>query len=339
MRRLPVYFLLDCSESMIGDAIQAVEEGVKKLLNELKKNPNALETACVSFITYSATAKQVVPLTDLLTVQAPKLSVQSGTSMGGAFQLLKECISREVLKTTKEKKGDFRPIVFLLTDGQPTDDSVSLINSIKAIVSPKIANIYSIGCGDDVDFEILLQVSDAVFKLEDMKPENLGNLFVWLSASVQNASAGVSEGNMTDGIDLKKKPSEVEVVEKGTNVRHDKTPQQVFLKINCIKKKGTYLVRHKLNPSTKTYEAVKTHKMEDSPQESVGSELTKVNSDKISTVLPCPYCSNQSWAFCPCGSFMCCNPLNGSITLVCPKCNQSNEFKFGHSFDVNQSAG
>jgi uncharacterized protein YegL len=340
MRRLPVYFLLDCSESMIGEAIEAVQEGVKKLLNELKSNPNALETACVSFITYSSSARQIVPLTDLLAVQPPTLTVQPGTSMGSAFKLLKDCIAREVKKTTTERKGDFRPIVFLLTDGQPTDDSTSLIQSIRSLVTPKIANIYSIGCGDDVDFEVLQQFSDAVFKLEDMKPENLGKLFIWLSASVQNASAGVNEGNPTDGIDLKKKPNEVEVVEKGTNLRKDKTPRQLFLKVNCIKKHGPFLVRHKLQTKTGTYEAIKTYKLNESEDQSSGGDLSKVSSDKISSTQPCPYCSNETWAFCPCGSFMCCKASTGEVSLTCPKCNKTNKFGFGGgNFDITQSKG
>jgi uncharacterized protein YegL len=338
MRRLPVYFLLDCSESMIGEAIEAVDDGVKTLLNELKSNPNALETACVSFISYSGIAKQIVPLTDLLTVNAPVLSVQPGTSMGAAFKLLKECISKEVRKTTKERKGDFRPIVFLLTDGQPTDDSVSLINSIKSLVSPKIANIYSIGCGDDVDFDVLNKVSDIVFKLEDMKPENLGKLFVWLSASVQNASTGVSESDMANGIDLKKKPIEVEVVQKDCNTKASDISRQVFLKIQCNKKLGSYLIRYKLNPAINTYEAVKTHKL-DRLSEYSKNESPKINTSLLSKMLPCPYCLNSLWAYCSCGSFFCCQNFSGQAILTCPTCNQSSEFSFGSHFDVNQSAG
>ena len=39
MRRLPVYLLLDCSESMAGPAIEAVEQGVQALVGELRSNP------------------------------------------------------------------------------------------------------------------------------------------------------------------------------------------------------------------------------------------------------------------------------------------------------------
>ena len=45
IRRLPVYLLLDCSGSMSGEPIEAVKQGIKALLTELKGDPQALETA------------------------------------------------------------------------------------------------------------------------------------------------------------------------------------------------------------------------------------------------------------------------------------------------------
>lgn len=47
IRRLPVYLLLDCSGSMSGEPIEAVKQGIKALLTELKGDPQALETACL----------------------------------------------------------------------------------------------------------------------------------------------------------------------------------------------------------------------------------------------------------------------------------------------------
>ena len=41
-RRLPVYLLLDCSSSMMGEPIEAVRQGVETLINELKNDPQAL---------------------------------------------------------------------------------------------------------------------------------------------------------------------------------------------------------------------------------------------------------------------------------------------------------
>lgn len=62
IRRLPVYLLLDCSGSMSGEPIEAVKQGIKALLSELKGDPQALETACLSVITFNSTARQISPL-------------------------------------------------------------------------------------------------------------------------------------------------------------------------------------------------------------------------------------------------------------------------------------
>ena len=69
IRRLPVYLLLDCSGSMSGEPIEAVKQGIKALLTELKGDPQALETACLSVITFNSTARQISPLTELMPLQ------------------------------------------------------------------------------------------------------------------------------------------------------------------------------------------------------------------------------------------------------------------------------
>lgn len=87
-RRLLVYFLLDCSESMIGEGIRAVEDGVNNFLHTLRKDPRCLDSVWVSIITFSGRAQQVVPLSELADICVPRLRVSPGTSLGAAFQIL-----------------------------------------------------------------------------------------------------------------------------------------------------------------------------------------------------------------------------------------------------------
>src|SRR5215213_1927147 len=122
MRRLPVYLLLDTSGSMSGEPIEAVKNGVQVMISSLRQNPQAIETAFISIITFGSTADQIIPLTDLASFQMVDLRASGTTSLGEALKLLSIKIDTEVAKTTTEQKGDWKPLVFIMTDGLPTDD-------------------------------------------------------------------------------------------------------------------------------------------------------------------------------------------------------------------------
>ena len=92
VRRLPVYLLLDCSGSMSGEPIEAVRQGIDSLLSDLKGDPQALETAYLSVITFASSAQQVVPLTELMSFNPPELHASGLTSLGGALRVLKDCV-------------------------------------------------------------------------------------------------------------------------------------------------------------------------------------------------------------------------------------------------------
>ena len=66
MRRLPIYFLIDISESMVGEPIQQVEEGLSMIIKELKTDPHALETVWVSIVVFAGQAKTLVPLQEIV---------------------------------------------------------------------------------------------------------------------------------------------------------------------------------------------------------------------------------------------------------------------------------
>ena len=121
MRRLPVYIVVDTSESMFGEPIDQINRSLDLMLASLHRNPYALETAWLSLITFDSIARALVPLTDISEFKIPELKARPGTALGTALELLRVQIAKEVEPATETEKGDWRPIVFLLTDGQPTD--------------------------------------------------------------------------------------------------------------------------------------------------------------------------------------------------------------------------
>ena len=60
MRRLPVFFVLDCSESMVGDNLRKMEEGLHAVIRTLRTDPHALETVHVSVIAFAGVAGSLV---------------------------------------------------------------------------------------------------------------------------------------------------------------------------------------------------------------------------------------------------------------------------------------
>lgn len=211
MRRLPVYLLLDTSGSMSGDPIEAVKNGMQVLIGSLRQDPQALETAYLSVITFDSDAKQVVPLTDLVSFQEPSLSAQGVTSLGEGLKLLSKCIDNEVAKSTPDQKGDWKPLVFIMTDGVPTDDWEA---GLKEFQKRKTAIVVACAAGAGADTSILKQITESVVALDTADSGTIKAFFKWVSSTVSQTSKKIE--NMGEEVNSMKElpspPPEVNIV-------------------------------------------------------------------------------------------------------------------------------
>ena len=185
MRRLPVYLLLDTSGSMYGEPIEAVKNGVEMLLSTLRQDPYALETAYISIITFNSTAQQIVPLTDLINFSVPDFVASGTTALGEALTLVSDRIENEVRKTTAETKGDWRPLVFVMTDGTPTDDWKKGVEKFRAA---RTGVVIACAAGQSAQTDILKNITEIVLRLDTTDSNTIKSFFKWVSASVSVGS-------------------------------------------------------------------------------------------------------------------------------------------------------
>ncbi|MBP6039950.1 MAG: VWA domain-containing protein [Flavobacterium sp.] len=211
MRRLPVYLLLDTSGSMSGEPIEAVKNGVQIMISSLRQNPQAIETAFLSVITFDSTAQQIIPLTDLASFQMVDIKATGVTALGEALKLVAHKIEAEVAKTTTEQKGDWKPLVFIMTDGIPTDDWQGGLNEFK---KSKVAFTVACAAGSGADSNILKQITDNVVSLDTADSASIGKFFQWVTASIGVSSTKVEDsGKEVTGLnELPPPPSELNIV-------------------------------------------------------------------------------------------------------------------------------
>lgn len=194
-RRLPVYLLLDTSGSMQGDPIEAVKVGLQTMLTALRQDPAALETVWLSIITFDSEVKQLMPLTELESFVLPHIAIpQSGaTFLGKALDVLCTCYDKEVIKNTAEHKGDWMPLLFIMTDGSPSDIGLyrEMITQVKM---RHFGNIVACAAGSKAKESYLKELANTVVSLDTTDSHSFKLYFKWVSEAINigNRSIGSS---------------------------------------------------------------------------------------------------------------------------------------------------
>lgn len=346
MRRLPIFFVLDCSESMIGEYLKKLNDGLQMIISDLKRDPHALETVYISVIAFAGVAKTIAPLVEVVSFYPPRLPLGGGTNLGGALDELASQIDRNVIKTTADRKGDWKPIVYLLTDGRPTDDYTAAVKRWKEQHAKK-ANLIAIGLGLSADLNILRQLTDNVLLFEDTSEGDFTKFVKWITASVVAHSRSVGD----EPPPLLAKTDQIVRLAKD-EVARAYDDSCVTLVGRCNKTRRPYLIKYErpnVNLSSLNFK-LNLNRFnltgcfpidEDYFSWSDNSvSALQVNTSELEGVPGCPHCGNSTaFAVCGCGKLVC---VNGPEEVNCPWCQKNIQFRDNggdYDFDVSRGKG
>ncbi len=326
MRRLPIYFLVDVSESMVGMPMEQVQEGMRTIIQTLRVDPYALETVFVSIIAFAGKAKMLAPLTELYKFYPPKFPIGGGTSLGAGLEALMNDIDASVQKTTIEQKGDWKPIIFLFTDGNPTDNCQEAFRRWNDRYR-RHCNLIAVSLGDNVNVHILAQITDDILLLKDTDAESFAKFFKWVTASIITSSVSVSEQSCdtiklapTAGINLEKVDPRrcSDAVDENFAVLHGR----------CQHTRQDYLIKYAKRQfdikgvdmfKATDFRLVGAYPIDNqSYAELTGRNTNRINTMELVGVPTCPCCGNQNaTVVCDCGGIFC---VGEEQTTLCPWC-------------------
>ncbi|MBF0200926.1 MAG: VWA domain-containing protein [Desulfamplus sp.] len=356
MRRLPLFLLIDISDSMIGEPIEYLQKGIDSMISKLRQDPHAIETLHISIIAFAGRVKTIVPLMELPGFYAPKLQVGAGTSLGGALEHLMKEIDTKVVQRTEHRKGDWKPLVYLMSDGKPTDIFQPAVDKWNRHYRNRV-NTVAIGLGPHASTGIFSKFADNVLTYNGETEADFTKFIEWMTISVKTQSIKVAESGDRGAfkVSLEKSSDVLQPVKSGVA---SKDEDHVILVGRCQIKKSPYIIKYNTTAHSTPISQIMNFRQNDakymlsgcypvdesyfewSDPGSMGGDGPAVSISSIFGNASCPRCGNPvANAVCGCGKIFC---VPGTGPSKCPWCGRTVTMEImgeGVDFDITRSYG
>ena len=195
--RCPCILLLDVSWSMKGAPIKALNDGLQIFRDQLNQDDLTKKRVEVAIVTFESTAKVVQDFVTADRFQPPTLEVGGATYMGDGINKALDILQVRKASYKANAISYYRPWVFMITDGSPSDNEVvdRAAQRIRDEEKRKGVAFFAVGV-EGVDMPRLNQI--VVRDPIKLKGLNFAAMFQWLSASM----TGVSHSKLDEQVPL-----------------------------------------------------------------------------------------------------------------------------------------
>lgn len=183
--RCPCILLLDCSGSMNGTPINELNKGLRAFQEQLNNDDLAAKRVEVTVLSFHDDVEVINEFETAENFKPKDLYAGGLTSMGKAIERAVNMLEQRKAVYKANGISYYRPWIFLLTDGVPTDDVTNAIDLIQDGEKRKQFAFFAVGI-QGADMNILSQIS--VREPLPLKGLNFTSLFQWLSNSMSSVS-------------------------------------------------------------------------------------------------------------------------------------------------------
>ena len=186
--RCPCMLVLDVSNSMEGEKIARLNEGVRQFLKEVCEDEFAIYSVELGVVTFGGNVKTSAEFGSPSEMEWKDLGASGRTPMG-------EAVNKAILALDKRKQeyadngvSYYQPWLVLMSDGRPTDDYLGTAAKLRSLANDKKIIVFGVGIGENCNMNVLSE-----FCPEKRPPARLDGLkfkefFAWLSQSMSRVN-------------------------------------------------------------------------------------------------------------------------------------------------------
>lgn len=185
---------MDVSGSMQGDKISQLNEGIRYFKDDVSADDLARKRVDLALVTFGGGVSVTRDFASIEDFDPATLSADGGTPMGEAILKAIELV-RDRKQAYREMGTDyFRPWIFLITDGEPTDmregDELwtKAVNAVRDGEANREFLFFAVAV-EPADLETLRKIAPTERPPLQLRPGRFKDMFLWLSKSQQKVSA------------------------------------------------------------------------------------------------------------------------------------------------------
>ena len=187
-KHLPCIILADCSNSMAGAPIAELNQGLVEFGKALRDDPIALSRIEVCIISFADGVKTELDFCSVEDYHAPALTAGGLAAFNEALSIALDQIDARKLECRQLGTPYYRPWLFVLADGSPTDDHLEADtrDRFRDYIANKKVNYIPLGIGNASIPHLQSYYPQSVGRKPALKANqtNFKEVFSWLAASI-----------------------------------------------------------------------------------------------------------------------------------------------------------